>query len=97
MTRQLLFTTASLVLLLGTLLACGGGDSSACSANLSYQGKPAQAKGEDRFAARHAACREWCKAANPGAKNDSDEVNGCASRCSADLLFGKATATVTCK
>ncbi len=88
---------ALLVPLIWALLACGGSDSTACSASLSYQGKAAQATGGDRLAARHAACREWCKKEFPAAKNDSDEVNGCASRCSAELLFGGATATVSCK
>ncbi|MCA9630722.1 MAG: hypothetical protein KC766_23795 [Myxococcales bacterium] len=87
----------ALLLLTWALLACGGSDSNDCSASLSYQGQPGQASDKDRFAARHAACREACKKAFPGAKNDSDEVNGCASRCSADLLFGKTSATVSCK
>ena len=83
--------------LVWALLACGGSDSDACSATLSYEGKPAKGKGKDRLAARHAACRDWCRRANPAAKEDSDEVNGCASACGADLLFGKGTATVKCK
>ncbi|MEZ4369691.1 MAG: hypothetical protein R3B07_02670 [Polyangiaceae bacterium] len=97
MRRAQLGAAGLLVSLTWALLACGGADSAACSATLSYEGKPAQGKGKDRLAARHAACRDWCQRANPGAKNDSDEVNGCASACGADLLFGKGTATVSCK
>jgi hypothetical protein len=82
--------------LLGALLACGGGGKSQCTAQVDYDGKQASGRGEGLFAARHDACREWCRANDP-ASASSDGHAACASRCGADILFEKASASVACQ
>jgi hypothetical protein len=95
-------TLSSAALLLVALLACGGGDDSRCSASLDRQGKASQATGVDRIAAQHNACRAWCgshasEVASASEKERDHALVGCASACGGDILFGHASARVTCK
>jgi len=89
-------------LVLAALLACGGGDDSRCSANLGRKGQSSQATGIDRIAAQHNACRAWCQSHDPALASATEKEKdhtlvGCASACGGDILFGDATASVTCK
>jgi hypothetical protein len=94
-------STSAIVLLLA-LLACGGGDDSRCSASLSRNGQTSNATGIDRIAAQHNACRAWCQSHDSAVaaatdKEKNQTLVGCASACGGDILFGSATAGVTCK
>lgn len=87
----------AIIAVVTALLACGGGGNpSACSAEVEYEGKKATSTGEDRMAAQHQACREWCKVNDPEPAETKD-IAACASRCGADLAFGQGSAKLACK
>ena len=90
-----------LVGLLAALLACGS-KSDRCTATLDYQGKQSQANDVDEIAAKHSACRAWCKAHDPGVtsgpeKERNHALVGCASQCGGDVMFGQGSASVSCR
>lgn len=87
------------LLLVAPLLACGGGGPSdnRCSASVTRDGKVASGVGPYKAEAQHSGCRAWCQAHGGIDVKDSSAVAGCASACGGDVMFGQATATVTCK
>lgn len=87
-------------MLAAALLACGGGSSTECEATITHQGKQASAKGGDRIAARHSACRSWCEAndstvASAQAGKRARRTAECAANCGAEVMFS-GSATVSC-
>lgn len=61
----LLSLTIVFAIIIGVLLGCGGASENACTGTVVYQGKPFEGKGRDADFAKHNACNNYCRDADP--------------------------------